>query len=162
QVEAALQQVKGAFDTATTATAVLDKVRGLLHGLADPQTQLDAWVAPILAKLDNLGDTSSLQASLASVSASVDGMSAAAITTKSHAALDPLVSALVALDRQKRWTGVVQALRALPSAQVDALPASAQKDALKAALARLDPSQPATSGPFQTLASLQQDIATAT
>ena len=158
QVEAAVQKVKDAIDTATSATAMLDKARGILHGLADPQTQLDAWLAPILAKLDNLGDTSALQASLASVSASVDGMTAASLTAKVNAALDPVASALATLDPQNRWTAVVQALRALPASAVDALPASAQKSQLKAALTRLDPSQPATSAPFQTLAGVAQDI----
>jgi hypothetical protein len=161
QVQAAIQKVKDAIDTATSATAMLDKARGILHGLADPQTQLDAWLAPILAKLDNLGDTSAMQASLASVSASVDGLTAAAVTAKVNAAVDPVASALATLDPQTRWTAVVQAVRALPAAAVDALPASAQKTQLKAALARLDPSQPATGAPFQTLAGVAQAIAAA-
>src|SRR5262245_30914307 len=159
QVDAALQPIKTALATAASAVAMLDKARGVLRGLADPQTQLDAWIAPVLAKLDNLGDTSAMQASLASVSASVDGVTATAIAAKRDPALAPVVAALGTLDPQARWTAVVQALRALTPAAVDALPASAQKNALKAALARLDPTQPPVTAPFRTLTALQQDIA---
>jgi len=160
-VDHAVQRVKSAIDTAASVTSALKKFRDILHGLADPQTQLDAWLAPVLAKLDGLGDTSAMQAPLTSISASVDGLTLAAVTAKVTLAVDPLVSALNSLNPQTRWTAVVQAIRAIPAAQVDALPASAQKNQLKAALARLDPSAPATSAPYQTLAGLLQNIANA-
>jgi hypothetical protein len=158
QVEAALQPIKTALLNAKSATAVFDKARGILQGLANPETQLDTWLAPVLAKLDALGDTSALQTSLASVSVSVDGLTAAAVSTKRDAALAPVVAALATLDAQARWTGVVQALRALPTAAIDALPGPDQA-ALGPLLARLDPTKPAVAGPFRTLAALQVEVA---
>ncbi len=161
EVAAAIERVKNGIDTAVSTTAMLGKAREILGAFADPRPKLEAWLAPILAKLDQLGDTSALAASLVSISASVDGTTAAAVATRTGAALGALDSALAGLNPQGRWTAVVQAVRALPAAQVDALPASAQKNALKAALARLDPAQPATGAPFQALAGLQQKVTAA-
>jgi len=160
QVDAAIRPIETALLNAKGATAMFDKARGILNGLADPQTQLDAWLAPVLAKLDALGDTGALAASLASVSVSVDGMTAAAISVRRDTALAPVVTALATLDPQARWTGVVQALRALPPAAINALPAP-DKAALDALLARLDPANPSVAGPFRTLAALSGDIAAA-
>ncbi len=158
EVAAAIERVKSGIDTAVSATAMLGKAREILEAFADPRPKLEAWLAPILAKFDQLGDTGALEASLTSISASVDGTTAAAVATSAGAALAALDSALGQFNPQGRWTAVVQAVRALPASQVDALPASAQKNALKAALARLDPSQPAVGAPFQTLAGLQQKV----
>jgi hypothetical protein len=158
---AAIERVKSGIDMAVSATAMLDRARGILQAFAEPRVQLEAWLEPILEKLDQLGDTSALAASLTSISASVEGTTAAAVAAKTGTALSALETALTALNPQARWTGVVQAVRALPASQVDALPASAQKNALKAALSRLDLSQPAAGAPFQMLAGLQDKVAAA-
>jgi hypothetical protein len=161
QVDAVIQKVKSAIDTAASSTNAIDKLRGLVHGLADPQTQLDAWLAPILAKLDALGDVSALQSTLNSISTSVDALTLASVAAKVAAALNPLTAQLATLDPQTRWTAVIQGVRALPLAKVNALPSSTQKSQLTAALARLDFSQPAVSAPFLTLATLSQSVAQA-
>ncbi len=158
QVDAVLQRIKSSLDTAVSMTSLLDKVGGILHAFADPKTQLDAWLALILAKLDSLGDTSAMQASLTSISTSVDSLTAVQIAAKSTAAVAPVASTLDTLNAQVRWTAVIQAARALPAASVTALPPSAQKSALQAALARLDFSQPAVGAPFVNLAALRQNI----
>jgi uncharacterized coiled-coil protein SlyX len=156
EADSVLNAIKNSVQSAVNSAAMLDKARGLLRAFANPQTQLDAWIAPILAKLDSLDDMSAMQASLASVSSSVDGVTAASVSAKCDTALAPVVSMLNTLDPQKRWANVVEALQGLPAAAVDALPGSAQKTALKTALARLDPSQPAVTAPFVNLAALRQ------
>lgn len=161
QVDAAMQSVKSVLDTATSFTNLIDRIRGILDAFANPKAQLDAWLAPTLAKFDSLGDTSALQASLASISASVGTLSAAALVVRRDAALAPMTTVLDTLDPQKRLTAVLQAYRAISPATVDALPGSPQKAALKTALGRLDPMQEAFARPFQAMAAAKQNLAQA-
>lgn len=159
QVDAVMNKIKDVLAIGQQFAALLGKVRTLLTGLADPQSQLDAWLAPILAKLDSLGDTTPLQTALGTISSDVDNMIAAAVAARFNTGASALKTALDTLNPQGRLTAVVQAFRALPPATVDALPNSPAKSSLKALLTRMDPMQPAFQAPFVALEGVRQSLA---
>jgi hypothetical protein len=158
QVDAVMKKIKDVLATGEQFAALLAKIRGLLAGLADPQSQLDAWLTPILGKLDSLGDTTALGNALGAISTDVDHLTAAGVAARFHDGVNALKSALDGLNPQGRLTAVIQAYRALPEATVDALPNSPAKAALKTMLARMDPMQPAFQAPFVALDGVRQAL----
>jgi hypothetical protein len=158
QVDQVLKRVHDVITIGTSFASMLGKAHDLLAGLADPKTQLDAWLASILAKLDALGDTGALGTSLAAISTDIDGLKASAITARFNAGVGPLQTPLTTLNAQGRLTAVVQAYRRIPAAAVDGLPSSPAKTQLKTMLARLDPMQPAFQAPFLALDGLLQAV----
>ena len=159
QVDAVMNKIKDTLATGTQFAALLGKVRALLTALADPQAQLDAWLTPILAKLDSLGDTTPLQSALGAISTDVDNLTAAALAARFNQGAKALGSALDALNPQGRLTAVIQAFRALSAATVAALPSSPAKASLNTLLARMDPMQPAFQAPYLALDGVRQALA---
>ncbi len=161
QVDGVLKQVEQVVAFARKLTVLLQRVRGLLTGFADSHAQVDAWIDAILDKVEAIGDTATLNPRFADLSAALDESKAGPLTARFHAAVDPVLAALTALEPRAKLAALVQAHGMFPRAALAALPDSPQKAAITAALNRFDPLDPAFGAPYQALESLRQALSTA-
>ncbi|ANX05105.1 hypothetical protein [Immundisolibacter cernigliae] len=161
QVEAALATLDGALPTQDLAQAlaqVATQVQRLLEPfnqatdviaawtaklalLADPDAQLSAWLDAILAKLPADAPVQ-LAGPLGALATAVENARAAALQSAWTRARAPLDAALAAADAPARLARLVQAKNALTAPRVAAVSDAAQRAALTAFLAGVDPLGP--------------------
>jgi len=146
-----LATVQNMSDMAKGARTALTSAQARFAGLADGETQIRAWYAPVLAKVAAMSDVGSLQPELDAVASAVARLKAAAITSALDGALRPLQSVLATLAAGDRLAGLARAYRAIRLDVVAALPASAESTALQALLARFSPVAPSFARPFDGL-----------
>jgi hypothetical protein len=162
QFDAAMDEVQKAIGYATDLKSSLDRLAAAMAAFTDPAGQLNAWATPILAKIDAIGDTAPIQTALTGITAAVDALKAAGVTTRLTATLTPLQTPLTTLNPQARLTAIVQAFSAISTASVNALPDSPEKTAAQAVLTRLTPMSPAFNGAYQKMVSLAGALTQAT
>ena len=161
QVEAALATLDGALptqDLAQALTQVATQVQRLLEPfhqatdviaawtaklalLADPDAQLSAWLDAILAKLP-ADAPAQLAGPLGTLAAAVENARAAALQTAWTTARAPLGALLATADAPARLARLVRAKNALTTAHMAAVSDAAQRAALTAFLAGVDPLGP--------------------
>ena len=154
-----LAAVKGVTDLAAGVRTTLQKAQALVAGLADAEQQLRAWYQPVLDRVDQFGEVASLQPAFDKVSAAVDRLRAAALAAAVDAVLGPLKSGLDALDAQALLGDLGQAYRGIRADQLAALPASAEKAAIVALLARFNPVAAEFARPYEGLQRWRADLA---
>jgi hypothetical protein len=135
------------------------RLHDLANGLADSGTQLDTWLDGVLDRIASIGDANALDASLASLAASLDATSAAALASRLDVNAAALVSALDALDPQRRLAAVNQADHGVSRTMLDALADSPAKAAAQTALARVDELLPVLNDALRSLAGLRDALA---
>lgn len=158
QVDGVLQAVEDAVAFARSVVALLEKLNEVLQGLAGSRSQIEAWIDSILDKVEAIGDTAPLAPRFAQVSAALDATRATALSGAFEAAAGPLDGTLASQDAQGKLAALVQAHATFPRPALAALPASAAKDAIAAALGRFDPLDPAFGAPFLALGTLRQKL----
>ncbi|HEX7182489.1 MAG TPA: hypothetical protein VF756_11645 [Thermoanaerobaculia bacterium] len=158
QVDGVLQAVEDVVTFARSVVALLEKLNEVLQGLAGSRSQIEAWIDSILDKVEAIGDTAPLAPRFAQVSAALDATRATALSGVFEAAAGPLTSTLATQDAQAKLAALVQAHATFPRPALAALPASAAKDAVAAALNRFDPLDPAFGAPFLALGAFRQTL----
>jgi len=155
-LDAVLSRVQQATAIGDDALAVLQHAHELLAAIADAHAGLDAWLEPILTKVDGAASTPSVKASLAALGDAVGSTTAAALGGLADAGLDPPLAALTTLDPHKRLGTLAQAHHAVSRQKLAALPDSVQKTAIATLLDRFDPLKPAFGAPFEGLKALRE------
>jgi hypothetical protein len=145
----------------TKVVGVIHKVHDLLAGLADAPAQLDAWAASVVTGVASLADASPVQAALGQTESSLAATKAAPLGARFDAAVNPVTAALDAFDPAARLAAIVQAFREVSGPALAALPPSPQKAALRQALDRASPLQPAFGAPFEALRAFRDQISAA-
>ncbi len=180
RLEEAVQGLTGALPT-SDLTAGLDQVLGRAHKitatleqvveimqaftaklalLADPDAQLDQWLAEILAKLP--GDApATLSAPLAALKQAVNNSRAAPLQASYQSARQGLADKLAQADPAALLARIMTGRSRLTPALVNALPASQAKTDLQAWLAGFDPAGPAFSLGLRRLAALRDALTAA-
>lgn len=159
QLNAVLEPIQRAAQVGTDTITLLERIVGMLNGLANPREQMDAWIASILTNVNNIDDASPLQAAFAALEAALDEVDAAGLLARfDTTAID---AALTTLNPQGRLIALIQAYNAVPRPQLDALPNSPEKTAILAVLNRFNPVDPGFVPPFQRAAELQTALAAA-
>jgi hypothetical protein len=125
-------------------------------GLANAEPQLRAWFAPLLARVEAIDDIAALQPAFGAVNAALARLRAEALAATLDAVLVPLQAALDDLDPANRLAALSRARRGVSTA---ALPASAERAAIDALLARLDPLAPSFARPFEGLQAWRSALA---
>jgi len=156
-VDATLKTVEEVITFAARAVELLDKIQGFLNGLAGSRAQAEAWIGPILAKLETM-DTAPLQPRFVEVIAALDETREAALAARFQAAAGPLAASLTGLDLAGKLAALSLAHGTFPRTALAGLPASPQKAALGAALARFDPLDPAFNAPYRAVDGLLQGL----
>ncbi|HSM75657.1 MAG TPA: hypothetical protein VK852_13515, partial [Desulfobacterales bacterium] len=151
QVDAALDAVRDVSGFGQNLVQIFTRINELLAGLADAETQLDAWTAGILDKVAAIADLGPLQARFDALAAALDATRAAALQGAFDAAAAPLEPDLATLNPEARHAALIQAYSRFPRAALEALPASPVRTDLLAALDRFDPLDPAFGAPYQSL-----------
>lgn len=158
QVDEALGKIEETIGVGDDLLALLRRVRELLDAFEDPQAKVDTFISAVIARVESLTDTSSLEPVLQDLSDALDGTRASALLARFDAAAGALLSALEDLDPQDRLVALVQAYNGVSRQALAALPDSPEKAALTAALDRFNPAQPAFATPYLALEELRQAI----
>lgn len=158
QVDEALGKIEETIGIGDDLLALLRRVRELLDAFEDPQAKVDTFISAVIARVESLTDTSALEPVLQDLSAALDETRASALLARFDAAAGALLSALEDLDPQDRLVALVQAYNGVSRQILAALPDSAEKTALTAALDRFNPAQPVFAAPYQALEELRQAI----
>jgi hypothetical protein len=160
-LDAVISRVQKATAIGDDALAVLQKAHEVLAAIADAHAGLDAWLEPILTKVDGAGSTPSVQTALGALGDAVGSTTAAAVAATVDAALDPPLAALASLDPHARLGSLAQAYHGVSRQKLAALPASPEKTAITALLDRFDPFQPAFGAPYEGLKDLRESATAA-
>ncbi|HZU25692.1 MAG TPA: hypothetical protein VFA04_09225 [Bryobacteraceae bacterium] len=158
-LNAVLAPFQSVRDITVAVKSVIEKVTGLVDGLADAETQIRTWLQPILNDIDQMADLTPLQPAFDSLANAVNALKADAIRTAVQNALAPVKSGITALNPTSALSTVAAAYGSVHPDALAALPASAQKTAAQAVLARFNPVSPDFSRPFNGFAKWQQEIA---
>jgi DNA-binding FrmR family transcriptional regulator len=158
QVDGATKRIGEVVGLGDRLVALVQRVLTLLNGFDNPQSQIDNWITSALVNLDGITDTSTLQPRLVAVSETLNDLSAAGVSNRFNQSVDALLTVLNTLDPQTRLVNLVQSYRGISQASLNALPDSAEKTALTAALTRFNPIHPSFSAPYQILDTLQKSL----
>jgi hypothetical protein len=154
-LDAVLSKVEQATAIGDDGLAVLQHAQDLLAAIADAHTGLDAWLEPILTKVDGAASTPSVKASLGALGDAVASTTAAALRGAVEAALDPTLAALATLDPHTRLAALAQAHHGVSRQKLAAL-AGPEATAIGTLLDRFDPLQPAFGAPYEGLEALRE------
>jgi hypothetical protein len=154
-LDAVLSRVQQATAIGDDGLAVLQHAHDLLAAIADAHAGLDAWLEPILTKVDGAASTPSVKASLGALGDAVGSTTAAALGGLVDAALDPPLAALTTLDPHKRLGTLAQAYHGVSRQKLAAL-GGPEATAIGTLLDRFDPLQPAFGAPFEGLKALRE------
>lgn len=158
QLDSVLSLLQEANAFGQSVVALLQKLGSLLQIFQNSEATLASWLDALLDKIAAIGDTSALQPRFAALNAALDATKADAITDAWQSATGPLVTALQTLDPQAKLATLVQAFSTFPHMALAALPASPEKEAISAALARFTPLDAAFSAPYRELAAFLQQL----
>ncbi len=157
-VDSALAEIQNVVDIGNTIETTLERLRDTLEAFENPAQQLADWIDSILAKVEPLPDDGSVAAALAALDTAIDGVRAQELESLLAAGLTPALATLDGLNATARLTSVVQAYRKLSTPALTALPDSAEKAAIVAALNRFDPLDPAFGDPYRAIAGFRNDL----
>jgi hypothetical protein len=153
QVGAVLDRISEVIGAIDHARAILQRLDGFLEGLADPQGQFDAWLGPILDKLELPAASGPLDAFQAELAAAVEGLEADALRNRFGATADAVLAELEGINADQLLVPAIQAYRSISREQLSIVEGfDAEKAALEALLDDCNPMQLEFSGPFQGLA----------
>ncbi len=158
-IERVLGTVADVAQVGRQAVAVMERIRSLLDVLEDGPGDVQAFADGVLDKLSGI-DAASLQDALDALAGAIAGTTAAALRARSAAALGALTEQLEAIAPGDRLAAIAVARGAALQA-LDGLPASPQKAAAEAALARADALAPPLAGPLGALGAFQRRAAAA-
>lgn len=147
-VDAVVHQARTILVYGQMVHETLEKTRDVLAALADAPAQIDAWLDAVLARLDEVADTQTIQLRLDEVTAAADALTENAIRAAFDGAVDPLLADLAALNPQTRLAQVIQAHAVVSTS---GLPNSPEKTAIDALLARMNPMQVSFRASFQLI-----------
>ena len=155
-LDAVIARVQQAASIGDDGLAVLQRAHEVLTATADAHAGLDAWLEPILAKVDDAGATPSVKSAAAALGEAVSSTTAAALGERLDAALDPPLAALVTLDPHARLAKLAQAYRGISRPKLEALSDSPEKQAIVTLLGRFDPFQSEFGAPYEDLHDLRE------
>jgi uncharacterized protein YoxC len=155
-LDSVISPVEQAAAIGDDGLAILQRAHEVLSTVADAHAGLDAWLEPILAKVDEAGSTPSVKTAAAALGEAVGSTTAAALGQRLDAALDPPLAALATLDSRARLAKLAQAHRGVSRQKLGALSESAEKEAIVALLDRFDPFEPEFGAPYEDLHDLRQ------
>lgn len=161
QIDSALGVIKGVVGFCRAIVDMLNKTNLILSGLADSETQFSDLLESILEKIDSISDLAPLESKLRQLSAALDETKASALATAFQNAVTPLLGALETLNPGGLHAGLIRAYSDVSRSALEALPASAKKAAIAAALNRFDPLDPEFGRPYQSLAVYRKNLADA-
>ncbi len=147
-VDAVVHQARTILAYAQMVHETLEKTRDVLAALADAPAQIEAWLDAVLARLDEVADTQTIQLWLDEVTAAAEALTENAIRAAFDGAVDPLLADLAALNPQTRLAQVIQAHAVVSTG---GLPNSPEKAAIDALLARMNPMQASFRASFQLI-----------
>ena len=152
-----LNQITQIGDVPLVFGDMLNRVSEILHGLDNPEAQIDAWIASIVAKIDTVPDTVTLTANIAQIIAAIDKMRAAAIETRLVPPLQGFIDSLNTLQPQALLTDMIREVRDFPTDLVAGLP-NPQRTAIEALFAGFDPLANEVSAPLAGLQDLLEKL----
>lgn len=158
QLDSLLTLLQDANALGQGVVALIQKLGALLQIFQNSEAALTSWLAAILDKIEAINDTSPLQPHFAALNDALEQTKSTALTNAFQSSVDPLATTLQSFDPQAKLAGLVQALSSFPRAALAALPASPEKDAITAALARFTPLDAAFSAPYRLLADFLQQL----
>jgi len=151
-LDAILAPVQHVRDLAVSARTAIEGLQARFAGLADGEAQIRAWYQPVLDKVGAIADVASLQPAFDAVTAALERLKAAALSGRLDASAAALMHALTDFAPDVRLAAVGRSYRAIRGDAVAALPASPDKAAIQALLARFSPAQASFARPFEGLA----------
>jgi len=160
-LDAVLSRVQQAASIGDDGLAVLQRAHEVLSAIGDAHAGLDAWLEPILSKVDAAGSTPSVQTAAVALGEAVSSTTAAALGQRLDGALDPPLAALATLDPHARLAKLAQAHRGVSRPKLEALPDSPDKQAIVSLLGRFDPFQPEFGAPYEDLHDLRESAQSA-
>ncbi|MCE7983498.1 MAG: hypothetical protein DYG89_20185 [Caldilinea sp. CFX5] len=158
QLDSLLTLLQDANALGQSVVALIQKLGSLLQIFQNSEAALTSWLATILDKIEAINDTSSLQPRFAALNAALEQTKSTALTNALQSAVGPAVTALQSFAPQAKLAGLVQALSSFPRTALAALPASPEKEAITAALARFTPLDAAFSAPYRLPADFLQQL----
>ncbi len=158
QLDNLLALLQDANALGQSVVALSQKLGSLLQIFQNSEAALASWLAAILAKIDAINDTSPLQPLFVALNDALDQTKSTALTNAFQRTVDPLVTTLQSFDPQAKLAALVQALSGFPRTALAALPASPEKEAITAALARFTPLDAAFSAPYRLLGEFLQQL----
>ncbi|MBI4876792.1 MAG: hypothetical protein HY822_19315 [Acidobacteria bacterium] len=150
-VDDIVAKLKSVLDVVAAVKSVLEKTGRVLTGLADPEAQLRAWLAPTLARAGQMADAAGLQPSFDKVSAAVNALKAAALRAALDGPLQPLKTAIGGLGPGPLLAGLAAAFGSIRRDKVLAMADSPRKTALIDLLDRANPVNARFARPFEGL-----------
>ena len=150
------EKIESGLNVASEFRQALEKLAKLFNALADSEQQLRTWIQAVLNKIGAWGDVTDLSPTMAAIGAGVTAAKSAGLSAAASAAREPVRLILEALAPAASLEAIIAQRRRLRPDLVELLPASAEKDALKALLARFEPLSSLYSEPFQDLENLRR------
>ncbi len=147
QIRRGLQAVESVRDG-------IQQINLRLAGLSQSEQQVLVWGNDIAARLNGISDLSPVTEKLQLVDTALAGLEGPALQDAVFNHVDALMQPLRDLQPQNKLVSIVQAVRAFPTAALNALPASQEKTALQNLLQNFNPMDPLYNAAFGGL----QDI----
>ena len=156
-VDAVLDKIAGAAANLQTMKTLIEKVLTVLQDLNNPDEQVAAWIAGILAKVDQIPGTINLASALAQISAGIDNIKAQSLRNRLVIPLESFVQNLTTLQPGGEHSSLVRSYRDFPHDVVDSLP-DPHKQKVKNFLESFNPLDGRISGPLRGLQDLLNDL----
>jgi len=159
-IEKVVSSLESARAFVTEVKTLIDTLAGMVSELAEPETQLTAWLQPTLDLVDSMPDIPGIDATFTGISENIDKLKKAGLSTQISNAVNPLQTALTSLDVETTQNRLLAAYVRLNRTTIEALPASPQRTSLLALLDRFNPVNPPLSLVFTKLRETQSAIQT--
>lgn len=130
----------------------------MLTAFDDPTTEVNNWLSTVLANLDGITDTSSVQPILDQLNTSLNNLRANSLTNRANASFDTVRDTLDALTPLQLQLDLIEAYNGISAAAIDALPDSPEKTAIQTALGRFNPLDVDFGKPFTALEQLRESL----
>jgi hypothetical protein len=160
-IDAVLNAVRRALNTSDGVVALLRRVHGIVEALGTAEADLQSWIDEVLDKIEQVPDAAALNTGVVALRDAVDAIRGTArlarfdsLTATSRASLD-------AADGTNRLSAVITAYNGISRPALEAMPDSAARTALLAALDRVNPLDPNWGAPWKALGDVRAGVVTA-
>ena len=157
-VDEVLQAIQGVIDKLDAVKRLIEALRNSLSAIANsPDAQVDAWIAQILNKLDELPPGTDLSPAFTALQQALDQTKAAGLTARLIPELTAFVQELTGLTPQDQLNDLIVLRQDLARQDTSVFPSSFQSD-LQQFLQAFQPLDQVVNQPLTTLAELLQEL----
>lgn len=158
QIAEVTEVIQGVLDKATGFRDLLSDIQSRLAGLANAENQVRDFGITIANRLDGLDNLDPFFEAINSLGEQLDEIKAAPLLAILDQSMDTVIALLDTLQPQQKLVDLVGVHRAFPTATLEAMPDSTEKNLILGFLENFDPLEESYSVPLQKLEDWKTDL----